>query len=506
MRVAVGGFMHETNTFAPSRATFEMFERPDSWPGLSVGPAVLEVTKGINIPIAGFAAAAGAFKFDLAPTLWCNAGPSAHVTDDAFDRITGDLIKRLRAAGPVDAVYLDLHGAMVTESREDGEGAVLAMARAAVGPDVPIVASLDLHANVTTQMFENADALVGFRTYPHVDMAITGRRTAALLNQILQRGRPKKAMRRTDFLVSINWQCTLAEPAKTIYERLETLEAAGDVASLSFLQGFPPADIAECGPSVVAYGWTQASADAAADALLGDIIGRQAEFDGPYHTPDEAVAAAHAISGGDGPVVIADTQDNPGGGGDGDTTGLLRALVSAAPEGAVLGLLVDPEAAAAAHAAGIGGRFHVQLGGRSWPEDSPLAIDLTVERLGDGAFLCTGPFYAGANMQLGPMALVRAGDTPVRIVLASRKAQAADQEMFRHVGIEPRDMRILGLKSSVHFRADFGPLAAEILIARAPGPVIADPADLPYQRLRNGVRLGPSGPIYTRGDAASERE
>ena len=186
MRVAVGGFMHETNTFAPSRATFAMFERPDSWPGLSVGQTVLQATKGINIPIAGFVDAAAGVGFALAPTLWCNAGPSAHVTDDALDRIANDLIARLRAAGPVDAVYLDLHGAMVTESREDGEGAILAKVRAAIGPHVPIVASLDLHANVTTQMFENADALVGFRTYPHVDMAITGQRTGGLPNQQFQ--------------------------------------------------------------------------------------------------------------------------------------------------------------------------------------------------------------------------------------------------------------------------------------------------------------------------------
>lgn len=499
MRVAVGGFMHETNTFAPSKATYEMFERADSWPGLCVGAEIQPATQGVNIPIAGFIEASAELEFDLLPTLWCNAGPSAHVVDAAFERIASDLVARIKAAMPLDAVYLDLHGAMVTESAEDGEGALLRRVRAAIGPEIPLVVSLDLHANVTEQMFEAADALVGFRTYPHVDMAITGARTARLLVEILQRGRPAKAMRRMDFLIPLSWQCTLNDPAKAVYRRLEEIEAEPDVASLSFLQGFPQADIAECGPVVVGYGWTDASAAKAVDALWQDIEDRREAFDGPYFDPDEAVAEAMRLAETNGgPVVIADTQDNPGGGGDGDTTGLLRALADGAPRDAVLGLLIDPNAATAAHDAGVGGAFEIALGGRSWPEDAPFQTHVTVEQLGDGAFKCTGPFYAGADMQLGPMALLRIGETQVRVAVASRKVQAADQAMFRHLGVEPADIGILGLKSSVHFRADFGPISKDILIVRAPGPVVADPADLPYRNLRDGVRLGPTGPTYRR--------
>ncbi len=498
MRVAVGGFMHETNTFAPSKATYQKFERADSWPALCEGDAVLTSTAGVNIPVAGFVAAGRAAGFEFAPLLWCNAGPSAHVTDDAFERISGRMVELLRAGGPVDAVYLDLHGAMVTESLEDGEGALLARARAIVGPDVPIVASLDLHCNLTEAMVAHADMLVGFRTYPHVDMADTGARAADMVRRIVADGRPAKAMRRTDFLVSINWQCTLVDPARAVYRRLEALETADDILGLTFLQGFPPADIHDCGPTVIAYGRGQAAADRAADALLAEIEARRDAFDGAYFDPAEAVAEAERLLAGEGagPVVIADTQDNPGGGGDGDTTGMLRALAEAGPEGAVLGLMIDPDAAAAAHAAGVGGRFRAALGGRSWRDDAPFETDLVVERLGDGRFRCTGPFYLGSNMELGPMALVRIGDTPVRCVLASRKVQAADKEMFRHVGVEPADQRILVLKSSVHFRADFEPIARAVLVARAPGPVVADPVDLPYERLRTGVRLGPNGPRF----------
>lgn len=500
MRIAIGGFMHETNTFAPSKATYNMFDRADSWPALVQGGGMAAAMAGVNIAIAGFVEAAPALGFELAPLLWCNAGPSAHVTDDAYERISTRIADLAQQAGAIDAVYLDLHGAMVTESFEDGEGELLARVRTAIGPDIPLIASLDLHANVTDAMVRNADALVGFRTYPHVDMAKTGARTAHLLKRILKEGKPAKAMRRTDFLVSINWQCTLVDPAKAIYGELTALESADPSLSLSFLQGFPPADIAECGPSVIAYGRDQATADNAADALMAAITSRQNQFDGDYLDPEAATTTAMQLAAANPgkPIVIADTQDNPGGGGDGDTTGMLRALIAAKAD-AVLGLMVDAAAAAAAHKAGIGGAIELSLGGRSWREDTPFPIRATVEQLGDGKFTCTGGFYVGSNMQLGQMALIRIADTPTRVVIASKKVQAADQEMFRHLGVEPADECILVLKSSVHFRADFEPIAADVLVARAPGPVIADPADLPYTRLRAGVRLGPKGPVYGGG-------
>jgi microcystin degradation protein MlrC len=195
---------------------------------------------------------------------------------------------------------------------------------------------------------------------------------------------------------------------------------------------------------------------------------------------------------------MADTQDNPGAGGNGDTTGLLRELISQRAEGAVLGLLIDPAAAKKAHHAGQGKTLNFELGGHSGiPGDSPLGGEFTVERLGDGRFTCTGPMFKGFRMQLGEMALLRSKAAPgVRVVLASKKCQAADQEMFRHLGVEPRQERILALKSSVHFRADFQPIAREVLVVKSPGPALADPAEFHWTKLRKGVRLRPLGPAY----------
>jgi microcystin degradation protein MlrC len=197
-------------------------------------------------------------------------------------------------------------------------------------------------------------------------------------------------------------------------------------------------------------------------------------------------------------VVLADTQDNPGAGGNGDTTGLLAALVRQNAREATLGLLIDGEAARRAHEAGQGATLSFALGGRSRiPGDAPFTGEFTVERLGDGRFTCTGPMFKGFRMTLGPMALLRSRSAPgVRVALASRKCQAADQEMFRHLGVEPRRERVMGLKSSVHFRADFEPIAREILVVKAPGPALADPAEFKWTRLRKGMRMRPLGPAY----------
>jgi microcystin degradation protein MlrC len=197
--------------------------------------------------------------------------------------------------------------------------------------------------------------------------------------------------------------------------------------------------------------------------------------------------------------VLADTQDNPGAGGNGDTTGLLKTLIQQDPQDAMLGMLIDPVSAQRAHDAGQGATVVFSLGGKSRiPGDSPLSGEFTVERLGDGRFTCTGPMYKGARMTLGPMAVLRSRAAPgVRVVLASRKQQAADQEMFRTLGVEPRNGRIVALKSSVHFRADFEPIAKEVLVVKSPGPALADPAEFKWTRLRRGVRLRPLGPVRT---------
>jgi microcystin degradation protein MlrC len=497
-RIAVGGMQHETNTFAPSRADYAAFEDGGGWPGVQVGDSLFEAVAGANIPVRGAIDALRGAGHSLVPLAWAAASPSAHVTVDAFERIVGALTERLRAALPVDGVYLDLHGAMVTEHHDDGEGEILRRVREIVGPDVPVVASLDLHANVTRDMVAHADALSIYRTYPHVDMAETGGRAAGLLMRLLASGRRlAKAYRTLDYLTGLPSQSTFIEPGRSLYALLARIEERTGVA-LSFAPGFPMADFLECGMSVVGYADSEPAARSAVEEFAGNVAEAEKDFALELLTPDEAVKRSMSRGAPGAPVVLADTQDNPGAGGNGDTTGLLAALIRHRAQGAVLGLLIDPASARRAHEAGQGATVDFALGEISGvPGHQPLAGRFSVERIGDGRFTCTGPMFKGFRMQLGPMALLRSEDAPgVRVAIATSKCQAGDQEMFRHLGVEPISQRIVALKSSVHFRADFQPIAREVLVVRSPGPALADPADFRWTRLRPGLRMRPLGPAF----------
>lgn len=495
-RIAVGGFLHETNTFAPTKASYDAFVHGGGWPRMEIGANVFKTLRRINVGLAGFIEAAEAERWELVPTIFTAATPCAHVTEDAYERIAKVMVDGIAAAGPLDAVYLDLHGAMVAEHLDDGEGEILARVRKVIGKEVPLVVSLDLHANVTPEMVEHADALIAYRTYPHVDMAETGRACARHLKLLLEtKQRFAKAFRQIPFLIPISWQCTNDEPTRGIYQKLAALESHA-VPTLSFAPGFPAADFIHCAPSVFAYGRTQAAADAAADAIAALVESHEDDFDGRIYSPDEGVRHAMELAKtAQKPVVIADTQDNPGAGGDSDTTGMLRALVRNNAQRAATGVIYDPEAARAAHAAGEGSTVTLALGGKSGiPGDAPYKETFIVEKLSDGNFIAPGPYFGGRVMEMGPSACLRIGD--VRTVVASNKTQLADQAMYRYVGIEPTKQKILVNKSSVHFRADFEPIAETLLICAAPGAMPADTADLPWTRLKPGIRIKPNGAAF----------
>jgi microcystin degradation protein MlrC len=497
-RIAVGGFQHETNTFAPSKATYADFLKPGAWPGLTRGAALFDAIKGINIPVAGYVEAARQQGHDLLPLSWSNATPSAHVTEDAYERIVAQILDDLAQMKDLDGLYLDLHGAMVAEHVDDGEGEMLRRVRDLVGPDLPIAVSLDLHANVTPEMVALSDNLEIYRTYPHVDMAATGRRSAVQLDTLIKSGeRFCKAFRQLPFMIPLTSGCTYEGPAKEVYREVKLLAQEPGVAGISFACGFCPADFPGAGASLVAYGTSQEAADQAAAALYEAAVERESAFALEALQPAEAVREALRIAKHSSkPVVLADAQDNPGGGGNADTTGLLRALIEEGAAGAVLANLYDPEAANAAHAAGEGAEITLALGGQSRiPGDQPLQATFKVLRLGDGQCTGTGPFYKGAHMKLGPTALLETGG--VRVAVASAKVQLADQAMLRHLGVEPAEQNILALKSSVHFRADFQPIAEAVLVVVSPGPVVLDNRELAFRRLRPGLRIMPGGPVFT---------
>ena len=497
-RILIAGYQHETNTFAPSLADWAAFTRGDSFPAFCQGAAMQDQLASVNIPIGGFIEAAKTHGWTLLPSCWAGAIPSSFVTTDAFERIADTICQDVRSAlaGGLDGIYLDLHGAAVAENAADSEGELLARLRVIVGPKLPIVASLDLHANVTHRMLREADALVSYRTYPHVDMAATGELAATLLARALKAGqREPMHARRLPFLIPLNAQSTWLQPAQGLYDELLALDQRYG-AVLSFCMGFPASDFDECAPMVWGHG---PLAEAAVERLYA-LVAEPTQWQLDILSAREAVTQALALAANASkPVVIADTQDNPGAGGDSNTTGLLHALIAQGagqrfPGQVALGLMFDAAAARTAMAAGLGAELDLALG-TAVPtftgqlSDPPVRGRFKVLALSDGRVTLKGPMMRGLSVNLGPSACLEIDG--IRIAVVSGKKQLLDRELLRMVGIHAELMRLIVVKSSNHFRADFQPIASSVLVAKAAGPMAADPADLPWRHLPASIRRRP---------------
>lgn len=495
--VAIAGFQHETNSFSPVTADLQAFVQPTNWPGMTRGAAIIETFLDLNIAIGGFVGEARRLGLGVAPLIWANATPSGPVSRHAFETISHEIVDGIRGTEKLAAVYLDLHGAMIADGFPDAEAELLRRIRTAIGDDIPIVVSLDLHANISHEMLSLSDALIVCRTYPHVDLAETGRRSARVLAKILgARGqvahnRTVRRLWKADFLIPTQSQTTLLDPAGSLYAQVPELERRHGLLDLSMAMGFGLSDTPAVGPAICATGLDGTDAEASVTALADAFSSARSGFDHPVHDAGEAIALARSFFPTGKPVILADLQDNPGAGGTGDTTGLLAALAEAGLRRSVLAVLYDPAAAAAAHEAGEGATFRLSLGGQvGGPGSVPFEATVTVERLGSGRFVGTGPMYGGGPMYFGRMASLRLAQGPL-VVVGSVNTQAADEAILQNLGIDPRQMEIVALKSGVHFRAAFEPLASKVLIVREDGANPASYRGLPYRNIRLGLRLSP---------------
>jgi microcystin degradation protein MlrC len=419
-RIAVGGFHHETNCFVAERTDFAYFASHRDRPPLVRGNDVIEWLGDTSFALSGFLRDMSALH-EIVPLLWTSGGAGGLVTADAYERIAGELVGRLSSAMPVDAVYLDLHGAMVSEPFEDGEGELLRRVRAAVGPQVPIAISLDYHSNVTPEMGRVQRQPGRHRTYPHVDRPETGQFAARAISVLLRRGRPAgRTLRKLPFLIPLNDQCTLVEPSRSMTARSVVVE--GDLINLSYLAGFPPSDLHWCGRrwSLTPGKWLTARQTRSPPDRFA-----RAQFAVPMAYADGVRGDGHR-SHVSRPVVLCDTQDNPGCGATSDTTGVLVALVRLGAEGAVVGYLCDAEAAATAHKAVTRVDIAIALGGRSGPAGVlPFKGTFRVAHLGSGKMRTTGQVSGGREVDLGPMALLTTG--AVSVAVTSKRMQALDQ-------------------------------------------------------------------------------
>ncbi len=479
-RVLLAEIMHESNTFNRIPTTRSDFESRYFLTGEAI-PAALADT---NTEICGFLDAAREFDWDVVHPLAASASPSGPMAANDWITIKSAILKPLRDKQALDAVVLVLHGAMVTENREDADGDLIEAARTLAGPDLPIVVTLDMHANVSPRMVENSTLLMAYRTYPHVDQYERARHAARLLNRILEHGlKTELHFARRPMMDAANHGQTGSGPMPELLALADRIETRPGVLCASIQIGFPWADVADIGPSVVVTGLRGASkcADYAwelMDAVWDSRHRTQLNFPGP----DEAMVHAVAEPCGPGPLVLADFADNPAGGAYGDSANLLRHMIEAGLENAAFATIADPETVSRGAALGEGAEAVFSLGGKCAPDITPpLLIPARIKCLTEGSFICEGPMWRGVEFHMGPTMVIEAEG--VEIIVTSVPVAVMDLQVFRSVGIEPSRKSTLALKSRNHFRAAYEPIARETMLVDAGGIASMRLSELPYTKI-----------------------
>lgn len=501
-RVAAAQIAHETNVFSNVLTDLAAFEAS----GLQLGQDALDAGLDTNTEMGGFVTGAAAQGFDLVPLVAVWATPSGLVTRAAIEHLTwllADGLRQAMADGPLDGVLLALHGAMVTEIDDDGDGYILKTARDVVGPNVPIVATLDLHANISTRMVELADVLIGYDTYPHIDMAERGEEACAVLARLI-RGEiaPVAALRKPPMLPTSQRMTTGRMPMRALLERAHRMEEDPRVINVTVAGGFPPGDNSDAGFGViVTTNDDPALAGQLADELAAEAWSLRDGFLGGVASFEHAAELIASLDSDEdldmevsGPLVLVDIADNPWTGGPGDSVELVRFLFANAVEGAAVALVRDPEVVREAIAAGPGGEIVVELGGKTDRlHGDPLPVRAHVKLLSDGKYVNDGPMMAGLAVDLGPSVvllcqpLTGPDAPPVEVLVTTRAETPIDLMAFRSHGIEPTRKRVLGLKGKGHFRAAFEPIARRVVLVEGPGITGADLSRLTFHKVRRPI-------------------
>ncbi|MCA0245391.1 MAG: M81 family metallopeptidase [Proteobacteria bacterium] len=488
-RVLVAQFMHETNTFSKLPTTLEDYRK--RW--LIEGEAMVPRFTGTKNEIGGYIDSAKKYGWEPVWAGAANATPSGKLTKETWEHIRDMIVgaaKKAKAAGKLDAVCLSLHGAMVTETEDDAEGALLEALRGVVGPDVPLVATLDLHANATVKMAKNANALVSYRTYPHVDGYERAVQAAALVQEALEgKKQPRCLLVQPAMLEGADHGRT-TQPGlmRDLLAKADAFEKEPGINVVSIQAGFTWADIPYTGPSVAVSHEpaAEARAKAVAAAILDEIWKRRDESSSDYRPISDAIAAARAGVGKEGPLVVADGTDNPGGGGYNDTTPVLQALIDAKVENVAFGTIFDPGTVQQAIKAGVGAEIDVVLGGHTDPSmGGPVKAKAIVKMLSDGEFKNDGPMNAGVGTSMGPTAVLRIGG--IDVVTISNRIQTIDLQVFLSQGIDPRTKSVVVVKSVQHFRAAYAPIAREVILVDSGGICSPDITRLKFTKLRRPI-------------------
>jgi len=488
MHVVIATLSHETNTFSPVRTDLDRFSGGRGEP--LAGEEARRVYAGTASCVGGFLQAAEEAGARISIPVVAAAPPSGPVEDEAYEYAAQRILAAVR--GGCDALLLDLHGAMVTRSFDDGEGELLRRIRAAA-PELPIAVALDMHANVFPAMIDNATVVAGYHTYPHVDMDGTAKKAGrVLLRSLAGEYRPTMAWGNAPMLPHVMRQGTDDFPNRELQARAAAMEAEGALA-VSLFTGFPHADVHHAGLSVVAVtdGDTQLAASLV-DELLDQAWNDRAAFVYEVEALEDSVARAKTLGAapGDGPVLLLDHYDNTASGGTMDTTEVLAEILRQGLDDVAVFGFYDPEVVAEMAQAGVGAEVTVSLGGKlPMPalsrQSRPLTLTGRVKLLSEGRFPATVAMSRGLTMNMGRSGVLSVGG--IDIVVVSRHIEPFDPGCFRSLGIEPTSRRFLMLKSRIHYRVGFKPLVREIVECAGLGVCTSDYAEVSFERVRRPI-------------------
>ncbi|MEZ4737543.1 MAG: M81 family metallopeptidase [Caldilineaceae bacterium] len=461
----------ETNTFSPFLTGMQNFEQTYLIRNGDHG----DKPSSFGVPLVRWREMGQARGWTVVESLAAFAVPAGITLRPVYEALRDEILQDLRAALPVDAVLLMMHGAMVAEGYDDCEGDLTQRVRELVGPDVPIGVELDLHCHLTQQLIDNADAVITFKEYPHVDPPDRAEELFQIIADAAE-GKTKPVTSLYDCQM-IGVYHTTREPVKSFVAKLKSLEGKDDVLSVSLGHGFPWGDVPDLGTRVLVVTDNQPDTGAALAKQLGDEFYAMRDTVQPsYHTMDEALDEALATAGQ--PIVLADVADNSGGGAPNDSTFVLRRLLARGIGNAAIGCIWDPVLVAVAMELGEGVTADLRIGGKMGPmSGDPVDLRVRVGRIAPNA---TQVFGQGTG-KLGDSVALH-GPNGIDIVAITHRTQTFSPHVFTNVGIDPAQKKILVVKSMQHFHAGFAPIAAKILYVSAPGALVPDMAQIPYQR------------------------
>jgi len=479
MKWIVGGFAHETNTFSTVPTDVEAF-RAQSY---ALGDEIRDAHEGNATVIGGFLKAIDRRGDEAVLTVASHATPSGLVTADVFETMVGHIVEGVRTNPDAEGILLGLHGAMVVDGFDDGEGETIRRVREAAGGDKPILVVLDLHSHITELMVEQATTIIGYQKYPHTDMGERGVEAAELILRVVKgEVTPVAALNKPPMMPPVGTCHTEGGLYVDLWADALRSDRPREILITSLFAGFPFADVPAMGYAVLTYAdGNQASAEKEAKRLGEAAWESRDAF--TYHPTSIEDAVSRAQQAAEGPVVIADMADNPGGGSANDGVEVLRELLKQNVKHAAVGTIYDPEVVQQAIGVGVGQTIKTSLGAKTDDlHGQPIDIDGRVRLLYNGRFQYKGPMSHGAWGDIGTTAVINVDG--IDVMVCSKRVQTRDPEVFRSAGIDPFDNDILAIKSAVHFRAGFKPVAKDIVIADGPGLTSLDLSIFPYERIR----------------------